>query len=169
MKTWKNFRVLVLLQANRAFQLFQPAICNRWSFRHRFSVPFCEQEKKFFFLNKKKNEEKSLLFSALYITSLLLSNSPGNSPKKHFLVTWQTECSRAFQLVTGVSRCCFGCEEEGRGRGFIIQDYGTCGNVWENGRERLLSERKTQRLLRRSPTKPLLRFTSPSLLMKGVL
>lgn len=117
----------------------------------------------------KKNEEKSLLFSALYITSLLLSNSPGNSPKKHFLVTWQTECSRAFQLVTGVSRCCFGCEEEGRGRGFIIQDYGTCGNVWENGRERLLSERKTQRLLRRSPTKPLLRFTSPSLLMKGVL
>ena len=42
----------------------------------------------FFFKQKKKNEEKSLLFSALYITSLLLSNSPGNSPRQGFKETF---------------------------------------------------------------------------------
>lgn len=58
---------------------------------------FCEQQNKCFF--SKLNWEESLPLSTL-ISSLLLSKAS----KKHFLITWQIECSRAFQLVTGVSR-----------------------------------------------------------------
>lgn len=168
MKTWKNFRVLVLLQANRAFQLFQPAICHRWSFRHRFSVPFCEQEKKFFFKQKKKKWRKEpLILGPLYYLTppLKLSRELSKETFPRHVTDWMfARISTRHRGLSVLFRL-----RGGRGRGFIIQDYGTCGNVWENGRERLLSERKTQRLLRRSPTKPLLRFTSPSLLMKGVL
>lgn len=46
-----------------------------------FQRSFLWTGKEVFFFKQKKNEEKSLLFSALYITSLLLSNSPGNLSK----------------------------------------------------------------------------------------
>ena len=95
-KTWKNLRLLVLLQANRAFQFFQPAICYRWSFRH-LSVPFLWTAKQVFFF-KTELRRKPPTLNPYFLTP------PLQSFKKHFLITWQIECSRAFQLVTGVSR-----------------------------------------------------------------
>ena len=134
-----------------------------------FQRSFLWTGKEFFFLNKKKKMKKRASYSRPFIlphssSRTLPGTLQGKASKKHFLVTWQIECSRAFSTRHRGLSVLFRLRGE-----IIIQDYGTCGNVWENGRERLLSERKTQRLLRRSPTEPLLRFTSPSLLMKGLL
>lgn len=77
-----------------------------------FQRSFLWTGKEVFFFKQKKNEEKSLLFSALYITSLLLSNSKTRLQRNISSSRDRLNVRAHFQLVTGVSRCCSGCEEK---------------------------------------------------------